>query len=245
MIQVVDMPKNLIGFELSGTVTAKDYENVLIPALQKRVEKDEKIRVLYHVREDFDAYELGAMVDDAKTGFMFFSNWERIAVVSDVDWIINGVKIFSFIVPGELKTFANSEIDKARDWLLEDKRDYSHLKVTLEEPSKIAILEPLDALSADDFLAAKSKIDPFIEENGKLNGIIIYTKEFPGYDSFGGFIKHMEFIKEHHKHIKKLAFVTDSPVGELGEKIGSHFVSARVKNFQYKELEEAKRWILS
>jgi len=54
-----------------------------------------------------------------------------------------------------------------------------------------------------------------------------------------------DFLKEHHKHIKKLAFVTDSFVGEMSEKIGSHFVSAEVKNFDYDALEKAKEWIVS
>jgi len=245
MIKIVDMPGNLIGFELSGKVTGKDYEEVLIPAVQEKLQTHEKIRALYHVTKDFESYDFEAMVDDAKAGFMFFSNWEKIAVVSDVEWITNGVKVFSFVVPGEVKTFSNAEIEKAKAWLKEDAEVKSSLKVTLEEPAKIAILEPQAPLSADDFLLAKAIIDPFIEENGKLNGIIIYTKDFPGYESFGGFIKHMEFIKEHHKHIKKLAFVTDSVVGELGEKLGSHFISAEVKNFEYKELEKAKKWILS
>ena len=119
------------------------------------------------------------------------------------------------------------------------------IKVEIDKENKIAILEPQDALTQSDFVYAKSLIDPFIEQEGKLNGIIIYTKDFPGWNSFAGFLTHMEFIKEHHKKIKKLAFVTDSYVGDMAEKIGSHFVSAEVKNFDYDALREAKEWILS
>ena len=119
------------------------------------------------------------------------------------------------------------------------------MKVTLDVASKIAILEPTSALSKDDFLEASEVINPFIEEYDRLNGLIIYTKDFPGWDSFAAFLTHMKFIKEHHKYIKKLAFVTDSFVGEMGEKVGSHFVSATIKNFDYDQLEEAKQWIAS
>jgi len=118
------------------------------------------------------------------------------------------------------------------------------IKVTLEEEAKLVILEPNAVLSKDDFLYAKSLIDPLIEKVGKLNGIIIYTKDFPGWNSFSAFLTHMEFIKEHHKQIRKLAFVTDSFVGEMGERVGNHFVSAEVKNFDFSALDEAKKWII-
>ena len=119
MVKVIeDVRKNFIEFELSGVVTGEDYEKTLIPAIKKKVQENEKIRVLYHVTQDFDSYEFQAMFDDAKAGMEFFSNWEKIAVVSDVEWIVNGVKIFAFIVPGKVKTFHNSEIDKAKEWLI-------------------------------------------------------------------------------------------------------------------------------
>jgi hypothetical protein len=246
MVKVLeDIRKDFIGFELSSTVTAEDYEKTLIPAIKEKLKSTQKLKVLYHVSKDFDSYELKAMFDDAKVGFEFWSNWEKIAVVSDVEWIVASVKIFSFMLPGEIRTFSNDELEEAKEWLLKDEPLHPNLKVTLEKEAKIAILEPKEVLSKDDFIYAKSLIDPFIKQEGKLNGIIIYTKDFPGWDSFSAFVTHMKFIKEHHKQIKKLAFVTDSFVGEMGEKVGSHFVSAEVKNFDYDALREAKEWILS
>ena len=246
MVKVInDIGQNVIGFELSGVVTGEDYEKKLIPAIKKKLNSTDKVRVLYHVTKDFDSYEFKAMFDDAKAGLEFFANWEKIAVVSDVEWIVNGVKIFAFTVPGKVKIFSNAEVAEAKQWLLEDEGLEQKIKITLDSDSKIVVLEPTESLSKDDFLYAKSRIDPFIEKEGKLNGIIIYTKNFPGWDSFSGFLTHMEFIKEHHKKIKKLAFVTDSFVGEMGEKVGSHFVSAEIKNFDYNALDKAKEWIAS
>ncbi len=117
------------------------------------------------------------------------------------------------------------------------------LHVTLNEKDSMAILEPQSALSKDDFLRAAEVIDPFIEKGGKLQGIIIYVQDFPGWDSFKALLKHLEFIKEHHKKVSHVAFVTDSLVGEFAEHIGSHFVNAEVKNFSFDALEEAKKWI--
>lgn len=118
------------------------------------------------------------------------------------------------------------------------------LEISLDDKSKIVILKPNGALSQDDFKEATKVIDPFIEKAGNINGVIIYTELFPGWDSFMALMEHLKFVKEHHKKISSVAFVTDSAVGEFAEGIGNHFVSAEIKNFSFNELEDAKRWIL-
>ncbi len=121
MVKVIEnIGKNVVGFELSGVVTGEDYEKKLIPSIKKKLQESDKVRVLYHVTKDFDSYEFKAMFDDAMAGLEFFTNWEKIAVVSDVEWIVNGVKIFAFAVPGRVKTFSNAEAEEAKKWLLED-----------------------------------------------------------------------------------------------------------------------------
>ena len=119
------------------------------------------------------------------------------------------------------------------------------IEVTLDRESKIAMLEPSGPLSKQDFAAAASQVDPFIEETGKLNGLIIHTESFPGWDSFAGFSSHLRFVKEHHKQVSHIALVTNSVIGNLGEHIATHFVSADIKTFAFDELNEAKQWILS
>ena len=119
------------------------------------------------------------------------------------------------------------------------------LNTTLNEKEAIAILQPDGALSSKDFDKAVQIIDPFLEKGGHLNGVIIYTESFPGWDSLASLIRHLKFIKNHHKKVTHLAFVTDSIIGNLAEKIGSHFVAAEVKTFPYKQLDEAKGWVLN
>ena len=46
--------------------------------------------------------------------------WERIAVVTDVDWIRYTIRAFSFVIPGMVKIFPVDEQAKAREWILED-----------------------------------------------------------------------------------------------------------------------------
>ncbi|MDD5728790.1 MAG: STAS/SEC14 domain-containing protein [Victivallales bacterium] len=116
-----------------------------------------------------------------------------------------------------------------------------HLKI--DEKAKIAYVEPESELSGNDFANAARVIDPFIEKNGNLRGIIIQVKSFPGWDSFGSMIKHFKFIKEHHRKVAKVAMVTDSPIGGFAEHLAGHFVSAEIKHFPFTELENARKWI--
>ncbi|MCP4286914.1 MAG: STAS/SEC14 domain-containing protein [Gammaproteobacteria bacterium] len=118
------------------------------------------------------------------------------------------------------------------------------LTVQLITKVGIVILEPDGALTVDDFEAAAEKIDPYIKEKGKLNGLIIHSESFPGWDSFAALATHLRFVKNHHQKISHVALVTDSPVGKMAEVMASHFISAKMKDFRYEELENARSWIL-
>ncbi len=118
------------------------------------------------------------------------------------------------------------------------------LSVSIDEQNSIAIFEPDGALSKSDFDSARRIIDPYIEANGQLDGLIIYTEFFPGWDSFAALTRHLEFVKAHHKKIAHVALVTDSGVSNFAESIAGHFVNAEIKSFAYADIEQAKAWII-
>ena len=117
------------------------------------------------------------------------------------------------------------------------------LNIELDKEAGIAIVQPEGALSEDDFDTVAGVIDPYLESHGELNGLIIYTKAFPGWESFGAMLKHFKFVKDHHQKLSHIALVTDSKIGSLAEKIAGHFVSADVKRFPYSQFVDAKSWI--
>ncbi len=117
------------------------------------------------------------------------------------------------------------------------------LNVRLDESTGIASLSPEGKLSKSDFNAASDKIDPYIEQQGKLNGLFIETKTFPGWDSFGALLSHLSFVRDHHREIKRVALATDSSIGDVAEKLAKHFISAEVKTFDFDERDQAKLWL--
>jgi len=127
---------------------------------------------------------------------------------------------------------------------LEKEKRLEMLDTILNKENGILILQPHGALKKEDFDDAVKAIDPFIEKYGQLNGVIIYSKVFPGWEDFAAFNRHLKFIKNHHKKVKKIALVTDSLVGDFSELVTSHFIAATVKNFDFDNIEDAKSWIL-
>lgn len=118
------------------------------------------------------------------------------------------------------------------------------LKVNLDRSTGVATLEPIGELTANDFSAAAETIDPYINETGELKGIVISTRSFPGWHSFSALIAHLKFVREHHKKITRIAFVTDSPIGKFAEQVANHFVGAEIKHFEFCDLDASTKWIL-
>lgn len=117
------------------------------------------------------------------------------------------------------------------------------LNIKLDKTNSIAILEPEGELTEADFRLVCDIIDPYLEQSGRLNGIIIHVQTFPGWDSFSAFITHLKFVKSHHKRIAHVALVTDSVIGSFAEHIADHFVNAKVKHFSFDEFELSVKWI--
>lgn len=118
------------------------------------------------------------------------------------------------------------------------------LKMDMDRQLGIVVLEPTGPLSKSDFVEAAKVVDPLIEEQGKLSGLIIHTKDFPGWDSFGALAGHLKFVRNHHKDLSRVAIVTDSAFGDFAETIASHFVSAEIRHFGFSQLDSARSWIL-
>jgi SpoIIAA-like len=115
--RIPDLPSNVLGFSAKGTVTRADYETVINPAVEALLSKQRKVRFLYHLGEDFSGFETAAMWEDTKIGLKHLASWDRIAVVTDVEWIRAAMKVFGFLLHGHVRVFQNSELTTARDWV--------------------------------------------------------------------------------------------------------------------------------
>jgi SpoIIAA-like len=119
------------------------------------------------------------------------------------------------------------------------------IEYDLDTAHSILLVRPKSALDKNDFVELAKAVDPQIEAGGDLAGLIINAPTFPGWDSFGAMATHFRFVRDHQKHIKKVAVVTDSPLGDVAEHLASHFVSAKIRHFAGEQIEQARQWIIS
>jgi hypothetical protein len=56
-------------------------------------------------------------------------------------------------------------------------------------------------------------------------------------------VSHVRFVRSHHQRVGKMAIVTDSALGDVAERLASHFVAAEIKHFPSGHADAAKRWI--
>jgi hypothetical protein len=107
----------------------------------------------------------------------------------------------------------------------------------------ILILKPSAPLESTDFQELAQGIDPYIEENGKLHGLMLDAESFPGWKDFASLLAHLRFVRNHHQKIHRVAVVSDSSFLSFAPKIAGHFVQADVKHFARPQRDDALRWL--
>lgn len=113
------MPTGTLGFRISGRLTREEYFKILDP-IREQLERGERMSFLIATAPDFRGLDVGALWEDAKVagsvGLRYRSSWERLAVVTDKDWMRHGVAAFGWVIPGEIRVFDPGELEQAKAW---------------------------------------------------------------------------------------------------------------------------------
>ena len=118
-----DMPAGTIGFEAVGEIDDDDFGDVVEPILRKEIALGKKIRLLYLLGPALKEYEGDAIAEDMKFAARHPTAYERVAVVSDEDWLRPALRVLSVLVPGQLRGFPVAELQAAKSWVAADLDD--------------------------------------------------------------------------------------------------------------------------
>lgn len=108
---------NIIAARASGTLSGQDYNEVLIPRLEKVMAEKGKVRFLLDLGQDFKGWTLEALWDDAKFGWGSRNHFEKVALVGGSLWMELGAKAGGLLMGGELRTFDHDHRQEAWDWI--------------------------------------------------------------------------------------------------------------------------------
>ena len=106
----------------------------------------------------------------------------------------------------------------------------------------VLVIEPSQPLGAEDFDAIAATVDPWIEREGRLQVIVVHAAKFPGWQNLGGLLRHLRFIRDHHRRVSRIGVAVDGVLADAGPALANAFVEAELKHFSYDRLDEAIRW---
>jgi hypothetical protein len=113
------MPAGTIGFEAIGEVEDDDWERTVEPVLRDQIANGHKIRLMYVLGPAARDVEGDALKADTGFRARHASSFERVAVVSDEDWMRPALGALSFLLPGKAKGFRVHELVDAKAWLVD------------------------------------------------------------------------------------------------------------------------------
>lgn len=121
--EMTDLPAGTIGFEAVGEVEDDDWEDTVEPVLRREIAEGRKVRLLYLMGAE--AREVEGDAIKADTGFRarHATSFDRVAVVSDEDWVRPALGALSFLMPGKAKGFRVADLADAKAWLAADSDD--------------------------------------------------------------------------------------------------------------------------
>ena len=239
--RLTTLPPDIDGVKAVGKVSQQDYQQVLEPLLDEARRMNRRVRLLYQFGPEFESFTAGGVWEDASVGLRSLRLIEGLALVTDVSWIRDSSRLLGFFMPGPVRHFGNAQFADAVVWL-ESLPQAAGVSQRLLSDKGVIVVEVTQALRARDFDDLTVTADSWIEAHGQLQGLVIHARRFPGWENLGGLIRHVRFIRDHHRKIRRIALAADGDLATLGPRIGEHFVQAEVKSFAYDALDAAIAW---
>ena len=120
MLEIMqDYPDDVVAVRAVGKITADDYAQVLVPAVNERIEKFGVARVLCLIGDRYTGLTLGAAWSDLMLGVSRWRQLGRLAVVTDVTWIVDAVHLFAPFFHHPVRVFPTSALAEAHAWICE------------------------------------------------------------------------------------------------------------------------------
>jgi hypothetical protein len=118
--RMTDMPGGTIGFEAVGEVEDDDWEETVEPVLRQEIAEGRNVRLLYLIGAGAREVEGDALSADTGFRMRHATSYERVAVVSDEDWVRPALRALSFLLPGKARGFRVRDLVEAKAWLADD-----------------------------------------------------------------------------------------------------------------------------
>lgn len=235
--EMTGLPDGTLGFVLVGQIQGEDYDNVLVPAIDRAIEHYDRIKVLCQVGPGFEGYSMSAAWDDAKMGLRQWNGFERIAVATDNAWVRICVKAGGIVMPCPVELFEIDEIDEARRWLGE-----SLGTIHLDQDGDVVTVRLLGKLEPSAYDGVDDDVSNLMSHSDHVR-LMLDLREFDGWSGMAALGNHLSLVREHRRTPERVAVVGDKTWQKLAQKVMSKFINAETKFFDSGENNDAIAWV--
>lgn len=110
-------PNDVIAIDAAGEITGRDYDEVLVPLIEEKLKRHDKLKLFFKLGAAFESYSIGAAWDDLRLGLKHPLSFSKCALVTDVEWLRRGSKVMGPLMPMELIVFHLIEEEAAKAWI--------------------------------------------------------------------------------------------------------------------------------
>jgi hypothetical protein len=112
-----DFPPYVAAYRAYGIVQKQDYEKIVMAKVDEAAARYGKINFLVLLQTDVWNYSFTAFINHIKVSFEHFSEWNRMAIVTDKQWLSKAYRVLNHLVPGEIRGYEIRQFDEARYWV--------------------------------------------------------------------------------------------------------------------------------
>ena len=231
------LPDGILGFSFKGQITAQDYDQVLTPALDAALLQHSHLKLLAQFGPRFEGYDLGAAWADGREALRHWDGFERLALVSDLDWVHTTMAAFSLVMPCPVRVFTNAQLENARRWLEE-----SLGTIHVERHQEVVYVQLIGTVEASVYDRLEANVNAaFVGLDGVR--LLLDLRQFDGWAGLGALGRHLAFASEHRLAIRRVVVLGNKAWQALAQKVVSKFTNAESRFFEGSDHALAEAWI--
>lgn len=240
MIELIeDLPEGTVGFIFSGEITGADYDNTLVPAIERALDQHERIKALLVFGEDFRGYTLAAAWDDTSLGLRHWDGFERMAIVADVPWLRQAFRAVTLLLPYPVRLFAGEDGEQARRWLSE-----SLGTIHVDHQGDVVTVAMIGRLDPDAYARIDDDLANVFAHQQPLR-LMLDLRQFDGWLGIGALCQHLGVMRDYRTVPERVAVIGAQRWQHAAQRLLARFVNARTRYFDSDHVDHAQQWLLA
>lgn len=235
--RIENLPSGTLGFAFHGQIQGDDVDQVLVPAIDEAIGQFDHIKLMLCFGDDFEGYTLEAAWDDTSLGLRQWSGFERMAVLTDLAWLRQGVRGLAVLLPCPVRLFAHADVDGARRWLSE-----ALGTIHLDQQGDLITLQLIGRLDPEAYARVDDDIANLLSHRDAVR-LLLDLSDFDGWLGLPALGHHLSLLREFRRVPGRVAVLGDRRWQHLAQRLMARFVNADTRYFDRSVRIEAQEWL--